>query len=79
MFESEQAITLTPCPHYLLNTTVPHDGFTFLLVRSEEDVENLPTSHTCFNQLVLPDYASEEVLREKLEIALENIDGFYLT
>jgi hypothetical protein len=79
MFERKQSITFAPRPPYLLYTTVPHDGFTFLLVRSEEDVENLPTSHTCFNQLVLPDYASEEVLREKLEIALENIDGFYLT
>ncbi|CAL1147923.1 unnamed protein product, partial [Cladocopium goreaui] len=28
--------------------------------------ERLPSAHTCFNQLDLPDYPSEEVLREKL-------------
>ncbi|CAE7198137.1 UPL2 [Symbiodinium sp. CCMP2592] len=28
--------------------------------------DRLPSAHTCFNQLDLPDYPSEEVLREKL-------------
>jgi hypothetical protein len=63
----------------LVSLTVPHDGFVFLLVRSAEDPEMFPTSHTCFNQLVLPEYPSEDVLREKVLVALEHIDGFYLT
>jgi len=31
----------------------------------------LPTAHTCFNQLDLPEYASEEELRERLLIAIK--------
>ena len=33
--------------------------------------DNLPTSHTCVNQLDLPDYQSLETLREKLTIAIK--------
>lgn len=37
----------------------------------------LPSAHTCFNQLDLPEYASEEVMREKLLVALrEGSEGF---
>ena len=37
----------------------------------------LPTAHTCFNQLDLPQYSSEEILREKLLIAIkEGSEGF---
>jgi E3 ubiquitin-protein ligase HUWE1 len=37
----------------------------------------LPTAHTCFNQLDLPEYPSEEVMREKLLIAIrEGAEGF---
>ena len=44
------------------------------------DPDTLPTSHTCFNQLVLPDcYASDAVLREKLLFAVENAEGFHLS
>ena len=43
------------------------------------DPDTLPTSHTCFNQLVLPSYASDAVLREKLLFAVENAEGFHLS
>lgn len=33
-------------------------------------------SHTCFNQLVLPNYESKEILKNKLQIAIENAEGF---
>ncbi len=33
-------------------------------------------SHTCFNQLVLPNYKSKEILFNKLKIAIENAEGF---
>ena len=37
----------------------------------------LPSAHTCFNQLDLPDYTSEEEMREKLLIAIrEGSEGF---
>jgi E3 ubiquitin-protein ligase HUWE1 len=37
----------------------------------------LPAAHTCFNQLDLPEYTSEEMLREKLLIAVkEGSEGF---
>jgi len=46
-----------------------------------KDVENaddskLPTSHTCFNQLLLPDYSRKEILRSKLDVAVDNSTGF---
>jgi len=36
----------------------------------------LPVSHTCFNQLVLPNYETKETLENKLKIAIENAEGF---
>lgn len=36
----------------------------------------LPTSLTCFGRLLLPEYTSEEKLREALEKAVENSKGF---
>ena len=40
--------------------------------------EQLPTSHTCFNQLVLPDYESKEIMKEKVLIAITHATGFGL-
>ena len=36
-------------------------------------------AHTCFNQLVLPPYRSEEELAAKLEFALNETAGFHMT
>ena len=37
----------------------------------------LPAAHTCFNQLDLPEYPTEEILRDKLLIAIrEGSEGF---
>lgn len=41
----------------------------FAIVKDNENVRGdskLPTSHTCFNQLVLPDYSRKDILRERL-------------
>eukprot|EP01062_Namystynia_karyoxenos_P051829 TRINITY_DN4092_c0_g2_i1.p1 TRINITY_DN4092_c0_g2~~TRINITY_DN4092_c0_g2_i1.p1 ORF type:complete len:756 (+),score=190.18 TRINITY_DN4092_c0_g2_i1:84-2270(+) len=38
--------------------------------------EHLPTAHTCINQLVVPPYTSMDILREKLETAIRNDQGF---
>jgi len=40
--------------------------------------EKLPEAHTCFNQLVLPDYRDKETLKKKLTIAISNAEGFGL-
>lgn len=38
--------------------------------------DKLPRAHTCFNRLDLPPYESFEELWEKLQIAIENTQGF---
>lgn len=60
---------------------VPLEGFEYLKgmggniqrfqIHKSFNPQNLPTSHTCMNQLDLPEYASEEELREKLTKAVE--------
>jgi hypothetical protein len=49
-----------------------------LIQRAGPDTEHLPTSHTCFNSLLLPEYSSKEKLRAKLLTAIENAQGFGL-
>ncbi|KAF2197510.1 hypothetical protein GQ43DRAFT_484079 [Delitschia confertaspora ATCC 74209] len=48
----------------------------FTVFRVSGDTERLPTSSTCFARLVLPEYGSKEVLREKLGVALRYSRGF---
>jgi len=36
----------------------------------------LPSGHTCFNQLDLPEYPSKELLHERLLIAIKETKGF---
>ena len=41
------------------------------------DKQNLPTSHTCVNQLELPEYSNKETMRKKLLLAIkEGKEGF---
>ncbi|XP_076467951.1 putative E3 ubiquitin-protein ligase HECTD2 [Babylonia areolata] len=42
------------------------------------DLDLLPMSHTCFNQLVLPPYKSRKVLKQKILTAIQNAEGFGL-
>jgi ubiquitin-protein ligase E3 A len=46
--------------------------------RYGDDSEMLPTSHTCFNHLELPEYSSEDKMVSKLEKAIVNSIGFGL-
>lgn len=50
----------------------------FVIGRQATDDERLPSSHTCFNHFLLPEYSSKEVLKEKLLHAIENCEGFGL-
>jgi len=44
----------------------------------EEEAEggHLPTAYTCYGTLLLPEYPSRDVLKERLCMALENAQGF---
>lgn len=46
--------------------------------RMGPDSNSLPTAHTCFNTLLLPEYSSEEKLRERLRRAIFECEGFGL-
>lgn len=46
--------------------------------RNGDDVQRIPSAHTCFNHLLLPDYNCAEVLRQKLLQALDHSEGFGL-
>ncbi|CEG46973.1 E3 ubiquitin protein ligase [Plasmopara halstedii] len=42
------------------------------------DSDRLPTAHTCFNHLLLPEYSSRDKLKERLLIAINQAEGFGL-
>jgi hypothetical protein len=50
----------------------------FVISRNGPDSERLPTSHTCFNVLLLPEYNSKEKLQRLLHLAMLNTEGFGL-
>jgi len=43
-----------------------------------EPTNRLPTSHTCFNLLMLPEYDNITKLSQLLRTAIENAEGFWL-
>uniref|UniRef100_A0A383VIU1 HECT-type E3 ubiquitin transferase n=1 Tax=Tetradesmus obliquus TaxID=3088 RepID=A0A383VIU1_TETOB len=49
-----------------------------LVQRAGPDSEKLPTAHTCFNTLLLPEYSSRAQLQRKLMTAIQNAQGFGL-
>ena len=42
------------------------------------DLKQLPSAHTCFNNLILPNYQNKELLKKNLLIAINNSEGFGL-
>ncbi|CAD7927713.1 unnamed protein product [Amoebophrya sp. A25] len=46
--------------------------------RQGPDSEALPTAHTCFNHLLIPEYADRDKLKTKLKLAVANNQGFGL-
>lgn len=60
----------------------PHGGLSELkltIARNGPDTDKLPTAHTCFNVLLLPEYSSEQKLKEKLVKAIQYSRGFGLS
>lgn len=49
-----------------------------IIQRSGGDSDRLPTSHTCFNVLLLPEYKTRAKLRSLLLLAIQNSTGFGL-
>ncbi|XP_071088555.1 ubiquitin-protein ligase E3A-like [Haliotis cracherodii] len=47
-----------------------------IIARNGPDSDRLPTSHTCFNVLLLPDYSSKDKLQERLLKAITHAKGF---
>ncbi|KAL2913858.1 hypothetical protein HK105_206592 [Polyrhizophydium stewartii] len=51
----------------------------FVIARNGTDSDRVPTSHTCYNVLLLCEYASKERLKDRLLTALANSNcGFFL-
>jgi hypothetical protein len=50
----------------------------FRVQRMGPDTDKLPTASTCFNTLLLPEYAGEEKLRDRLVLAISECAGFGL-
>lgn len=50
----------------------------FILQRMGPSSNSLPTSHTCFNTLLIPEYDSKFLLKERLLKAIEECEGFGL-
>lgn len=50
----------------------------FVIMVQGLDDSRLPSAHTCFNHLILPQYSTKEILRQKLLQAIQNHEGFGL-
>jgi hypothetical protein len=79
------AFTLEQKRQFLMFTTgsdrAPVGGLSTLSIviqRAGPDTDRLPTSHTCFDTLLLPEYSSREKLKERLLTAITNATGFGL-
>jgi len=49
-----------------------------LIQRAGPESDHLPTAHTCFNVLLMPEYGSKEKLKERLMKAISECRGFGL-
>mmetsp|Transcript_31231 Transcript_31231/g.48389 ORF Transcript_31231/g.48389 Transcript_31231/m.48389 type:complete len:385 (+) Transcript_31231:1948-3102(+) len=68
------------------SSKVPLDGFEalqgmggpqkFRIVKISGETDRLPSAHTCFNQLDMPEYTTEEELEHKLTMAIKETIGF---
>lgn len=50
----------------------------FVISRHGGDESRLPSAHTCFNHLLLPEYKSAEVMRKQLLTAITDTEGFHI-
>ncbi|KAH7350482.1 ubiquitin-protein ligase E3A [Pyrenochaeta sp. MPI-SDFR-AT-0127] len=78
-----ESFTQENCRHLLEFVTasdrVPVTGYesiTFNVVRIGGEPDSLPSSSTCFGKLYLPQYPDRDTMRRKLELAIQNSQGF---
>ncbi|XP_057857304.1 uncharacterized protein LOC131066540 isoform X2 [Cryptomeria japonica] len=50
----------------------------FIVAQNGDDTDRLPTAHTCFNILLIPEYSSKSKLENRLKLAISNSIGFGL-
>jgi len=50
----------------------------FVISKNGSHSDRLPSAHTCFNHLLLPEYENKEKLKDRLLIAINNSQGFGL-
>ena len=58
----------------------PIDGLAYLpfIISRNANINDLPSSHTCFNHLVLPNYLNKNLMEKKLKYAINYSEGFGL-
>ena len=58
----------------------PIDGLAYLpfIISRNANSNDLPSSHTCFNHLVLPNYLNKNLMEKKLKYAINYSEGFGL-
>ena len=59
----------------------PIDGLSklrFVISRNGDEDTRLPSAHTCFNHMLLPEYSNREVLEKNLRFAISESEGFAL-
>lgn len=54
------------------------EALVFVVQRAGDEDGRLPTSHTCFGRLLLPEYSGKEVLARQLRRAVWETRGFYM-
>eukprot|EP00903_Cladosiphon_okamuranus_P014085 g13092.t1 len=54
------------------------NALSLVISKNGGDSNRLPTAHTCFNHLLLPSYSSKAKLRDRLDLAIEQSEGFGL-
>ncbi|RYH27280.1 hypothetical protein EON65_13580 [archaeon] len=80
--EFEDSLRRQLLQYFTGSTRVPLDGYEpplTLTLGVDMAVDSLPRAHTCFNQLVLPNYSSYDVCKEKLVFAFQNCNSFELS
>ena len=59
----------------------PIDGLGSLIIvisKGGSNLDELPSTHTCFNNLILPDYKNKELMKKKILTAMNYSEGFGL-
>ena len=53
-------------------------NLTFVVSKNGSDEDRLPSAHTCFNHLLLPEYQSLEQTQKQLVKAINDTEGFHI-